>query len=334
MLHGTERDQAGFDGIVGRSATMIEMMGQAARAAQTRATVLLLGESGTGKELLAEAIHRLSPRRDGPFVAVNMAALPETLVESELFGCVKGAYTGATSARIGRFEAAQSGTLFIDEIGDLKPDNQAKLLRVLENHQITPVGGNQSRRIDVRVVAATHRNLENMVAAGEFREDLYYRLNVITIALPPLRNRREDIPLLLDYYLDRICSTHGKPRPAMTPELERFFVDYDWPGNIRQFRNCIESMIILADAAVLGTEHVPAMARRPSQRQEAAVELPRSVTLTEVRKTAILQALDWHNGNRTRTAHALGISVRTLQRYLKQWRFADARANGQELLSQ
>jgi len=319
MAQDRREIRSGFERIISCSEVMLGILEQARRAAQTDATVLVTGESGTGKELIAEAIHRSSRRKDGPFIAINMAALPDTLVESELFGHTEGAFTGAAGKRAGRFEAAHGGTIFIDEIGDLKLACQAKLLRVLENHNITPVGSNENREIDVRVIAATNQNLENMVGAEEFREDLYYRLNVITIALPPLRRRREDIPVLVDYFLDEICRINGRPRPALDPELQQFLETYDWPGNVRQLRNCIESMVVLADTPRLTMENLPAMVRKRNRRPEAAFEIPRGFTLEDVEKVVVLQTLDWYKGNRTQAAQSLGISVRTLQRRLKRW---------------
>src|SRR5437773_2118020 len=239
-------ERLGFEKMIGSSRTILEVFEQARMAAQADCTVLVTGESGTGKELVAEALHHNSPRRHGPFMTVNMAAVPEHLVESELFGHVKGAFTGALAARTGRFEAAHGGTLFIDEIGDFALASQAKLLRVLENHVVTPVGSNDDKQVDVRAIAATSRRLEDMVKNGGFREDLYYRLNVVTIHLPALRERREDIPLLAAHFLKIFCGNHGKPEPEMDPALMDFLENFSWPGNVRQLRNVIENMVVLA----------------------------------------------------------------------------------------
>jgi transcriptional regulator with PAS, ATPase and Fis domain len=247
-----------------------------------------------------------------------MAAVPENLVESELFGHVKGSFTGAAASRIGRFEAANEGTLFIDEIGDFAAASQSKLLRVLENQIITPVGSNDQRQIDARVVAATSRNLEEMVREGEFREDLYYRLNVITILIPPLRNRREDIPLLVDHFLSSLGEANGKPEMKLSPELFRFFETYDWPGNVRQLRNCLESMIVMARDNTLNMSDLPATMDISNSRSHD-VSMPAGTTLEALEQTAVEQALEQHGGNRTHAAEALGISVRTLQRKLKAW---------------
>jgi DNA-binding NtrC family response regulator len=292
---------------------------QIERVAETEATVLITGESGTGKELVAEAIHRRSQRSHGPLSAVNMAAVPDTLVESELFGHVQGAFTGAATDRTGRFEGADGGTLFIDEIGDLRLTSQAKLLRVLENRRITPVGGDKSREVDVRVVAATNKRLETMVADGRFREDLYYRLNVVMIRLPPLRERREDIPVLVRHFLGELCETYGRPMPDMDNQLEEFLAQHDWPGNVRQLRNSIESMMVLADSRPLTRDDLPAMVRERQHRPENLLDLPIDMTLEELERAAIRQSLRRFDDNRTRAARSLGISVRTLQRKLKKW---------------
>jgi transcriptional regulator with PAS, ATPase and Fis domain len=285
-------------------------------------TVLITGESGTGKELIAQAIHQNSPRKDGPFVTVNMAAVPEHLVESELFGHVKGSFTGATESRVGRFEAAERGTIFIDEIGDFKLASQAKLLRVLENRTVTPIGSNDDRAINVRVVAATSRNLEEMVKDEDFREDLYYRLNVINLSLPPLRERREDIPLLVAYFLERLCKDSGKPMLQVAPELKEYLETYEWPGNVRQLRNCLESMVVLARDNCLTVDDLPAtLDRVPSSANH--VSIPPGTRLEDLEREAVEQALHRHNGNRTHAAEALGISVRTLQRKLKAWGIYD-----------
>lgn len=309
------------------SAAMQTVFDEIYRTAQADATVLVSGESGTGKELVAEAIHRHSRRCDGPFVAVNMAAVPETLVESELFGHVAGAFTGAATPRAGRFEAANGGTLFIDEVGDLKLTSQSKLLRVLENHVVTPVGSNENHPADVRVIAATNHRLESLVAEGKFREDLYYRLTVVTIAIPPLRKRREDIPLLVDYFLDELCHNNGKPRLSADPELLGFLESYDWPGNVRQLRNCLESMVILSRSPTLTVNDLPPMIRNFPRNPMPYFEMPQGVTLADVVKAAVLQTLDRLDGNRTQAAQSLGISVRTLQRKLKQWQHANVTSN-------
>jgi DNA-binding NtrC family response regulator len=317
-LAGQDQAQSVFERIIGTSHGMQQVCDQTRRAAQTASTVLILGESGTGKELISEAIHQNSPRHAEPFILVNMAAIPETLVESELFGHVKGAFTGASANRVGRFEAANGGTIFIDEIGDFPLSLQAKLLRVLENRCITPVGSNDDRRIDVRVVAATSRNLPRMTANGEFREDLYYRLNVVAIQLPPLRERREDIPLLVSHFLREFPRSSGAPMVDVEPALMDALVGLEWPGNVRQLRNCLESMVVMAAGPVLKLEDLP---RNLTLQPELAdrQSMPTGAMLEDVKRTAILRALRQFRGNRTRAADYLGISVRTLQRKLKEW---------------
>ncbi len=312
-------DQNQFQGIIGVSDAIRDVFEQIKRVAETDATVLITGESGTGKELVAEAIHKNSSRRNGPYAAVNMAAVPETLVESELFGHVKGAFTGAAIDRAGRFEAANGGTLFVDEIGDLELTSQAKLLRVLEDHRVSPIGSNESREVDVRVIAATSQELEKMVVEGRFREDLYYRLNVVALALPPLRKRREDIRVLVQHFLEEACRANDRPTYCINAELWRFFETYPWPGNVRQLRNCIESMVVLAKSDTLTPDGLPAMVRNGKPAGEPRFEIPKGFTLEDVEKVAIRQTLSRCGGNRTQAAQSLGISVRTLQRKLKRW---------------
>jgi two-component system NtrC family response regulator/two-component system response regulator HydG len=309
----------GLQGIVGNSKEILAVADQARRAAAADCTVLITGETGTGKELFAQAIHRNSPRKDGPMVAVNIAAVPENLVESELFGHVRGAFTGAAGDRVGRFEAADGGTLFIDEIGDLQLSSQARLLRVLENHCVTPVGSNQEQQVDVRVVAATHRDLTGMIRKGQFREDLYYRLNVVTMRLPPLAERRGDIPLLTRHFLDALADEQGKPRFHLAAELRRFLETYHWPGNVRQLRNCIESMVVMARSETLDLDDLPPTVANQRRRVGHDPTALQGKSLADLEKIAVQQALGNCGGNRTRAAEALGISVRTLQRRMRKW---------------
>jgi transcriptional regulator with PAS, ATPase and Fis domain len=321
------RERLKFEKIVTCSDLMLRVFDQASRAAAADASVLVTGESGTGKELIVEAIHLNSRRREGPFVVVNMAAVPEALIESELFGHVSGAFTGASESRVGRFEAADGGTLFIDEIGDLALESQAKLLRVLENSDVTPVGSNDGTKVDVRVIAATNRDLSQMIADGEFREDLYYRLNVVSIALPPLRERPEDIGPLVDHFLRVLSESSGRARPSPSGDLMNFLQSCDWPGNIRQLRNCVESMFVLADSDTLTVDDLPAtVTNRKPQRNDVALQISRDFTLEDVEKLAILHTLDRYRGNRVRAARSLGISIRTLQRRLKKWENGNGRS--------
>jgi len=312
-------NKLGFERIVGQCNVMQDVFGRVRRAAQSESTILILGESGAGKELVAEAVHQNSRRRNGPFISVNMAAVPATLVESELFGHMKGAFTGATGNRMGRFEAADSGTIFIDEIGDFALESQAKLLRVLESRTITPVGANDVRSVDVRVVAATSRNLEAMVAGGQFREDLYYRLSVVTVMLPPLRARPGDVVLLTRYFLGELCRSNNRPGMKVEPELMRFLETYDWPGNVRQLRNCLESMVVMADRPQLTLADLPASIIPSDRRPTNGLRLPTGTTMEDLERMAMVQALEQFHGNRTRAAESLGVSVRTLQRRLHSW---------------
>ncbi len=315
-------ERLGFERIIGRSQAMLTVFEQARRVAMTETTVLVTGESGTGKELIAEAIHQNSPRRNGPFITVNMAAVPSHLAESELFGHVKGAFTGAIDSRVGRFEAANRGTIFIDEIGDFALESQEKLLRVLENRTVTPIGDNDDRSVDVRVVAATSRDLNAMVADGEFREDLYYRLNVVNLHLPPLRERREDIWLLVKHFLRDSAQRLNRPQLSVDQPLCEFLETYDWPGNIRQLRNVMESMAVLAPGDLLTVDDLPTTLHDCSRRNDS-LNIPPGMSLEEVQREAAEQALAQHEGNRTHAAAALKISVRTLQRKLKAWGLED-----------
>lgn len=305
--------------IVGRSTALVKVCEQTLRAAQTPSTVLILGESGTGKELIAEALHRHSARCNRPFVVVNMAAIPETLVESELFGHVKGSFTSATTDRVGRFEAGHGGTLFIDEIGDFPLPVQAKLLRVLETRTINPVGSNSVVPVDVRVVAATSRPLAKMIPAGQFREDLFYRLNVISIQLTPLRERRQDISVLSHHFLHEFAAAVGRKPPRLAAELMRELDRLDWPGNVRQLRNCLERMSVLGRRDFLTIDDLPPDIRESIDQSARAGTAAR---LESVKRSAILQALEQFDGNRTHAAAFLGISVRTLQRKLHDWGMA------------
>jgi DNA-binding NtrC family response regulator len=316
----------GLDQIVGQSRQMKEVFARIQRAAPVDSTVLILGESGTGKELVAQALHHNSLRKKGPFVAVNCAAVPATLVESELFGHVKGAFTGATDRRIGRFEQADGGTLFIDEIGDFELGLQAKLLRVLETFTVTPVGGAEDRKADVRVIAATSRDIYKMVEQGTFREDLFYRLNVVTISLPPLRERADDIPMLVEHFAKEIAQQkHCEPK-RIDPAVMRWFVAYRWPGNVRELRNTLESMMVLADGPMLTENDLPERIATGAK-SLARKDLPTNLTMEELEKLAITKALEQCGGKRTRAAEGLGISVRTLQRKLRQYQLESQAAN-------
>ena len=244
-------------GLIGESEAMREVLVKIEQMAPVSSTVLIEGESGTGKELVARALHRLSPRRNKPFIAVNIGALPETLLESELFGHEKGAFTGAAERRVGRFELANGGTLFLDEVGDAPGSTQVKLLRVLEQRELTRVGGSQVIRVDVRVVAATNRPLREGVELGEFRVDLFYRLNVLTIYLPPLRERREDIPLLVRAFVQEFSEQHDRPFHGISADAMQILIDYEWPGNVRELRNLVESMVVLSPGREIAADDIP-----------------------------------------------------------------------------
>jgi DNA-binding NtrC family response regulator len=323
----------GLDQIIGQSKQMKDVFAKIQRAAPVDSTVFILGESGTGKELVAQALHHNSHRKKGPFVAVNCAAVPATLVESELFGHVRGAFTGATDRRVGRFEQADGGTLFIDEIGDFELGLQAKLLRVLETLTLTPVGGQEDRKVNVRVLAATSRDIRQMLEKGTFREDLYYRLNVVTIVLPPLRQRPDDIPVLVEHFLKDISQQkHTAPR-RISPEVMRRFEAYRWPGNVRELRNTLERMMVLADGDLLTENDLPEELMGGSSAVAPPKEMPSNLTMDELERLAITKALEQCAGNRTHAAERLGISVRTLQRKLRHYEQIErtARAAGDVL---
>ena len=314
-------ERYGFDQIIGRSRAMLEVFDIIRHVAPTRATVLVTGESGTGKELVARAIHHASTRREGPFVAFNCAALPATLIESELFGHEKGAFTGANQRRKGLLAAADGGTLLIDEVSELDITLQAKLLRALEERAYTPLGSTQEVKVDVRIVAASNRDLNEEVAEGRFRQDLYYRLKVVSIQLPPLRDRPEDVPLLAKAFLERAVEEHGLRPLKLDADAIRSLQAYEWPGNVRELKNAVESAAVLSRGDVVTAEGLPQSvagdrARRPGG--EASM-FHVGMTMAELERNAILATLEETDGNRTRAARSLGISLRTLQRKLKEY---------------
>jgi DNA-binding NtrC family response regulator len=306
-----------IEGIVGESGRMIEVLSLVRRVAPSEATVLIRGESGTGKELIAKAIHYASARASGPMIRVNCAALPETLLESELFGHEKGAFTGAVAARQGRFELADKGTLFLDEIGDLPLPLQAKLLRVLQEREFERVGSSKPIRVDVRMLAATHRNLEALVKAGEFREDLYYRLNVVTVVLPPLRERREDLSLLMDHFLRRFAERNRKTIRGFTREARELLLRYDYPGNVRELENIVERAVVLTRDEVIGITDLPLGTQTLEETESVEANMPAAVEGVERRmiKTALARA----GGVQTRAAEMLGITERALRYKLKKY---------------
>jgi DNA-binding NtrC family response regulator len=311
-------DKYGLENIIGRSAPMQEVFDTIRQVASSRATVLIQGESGTGKELVAKAIHQLSPRSKGPFVAVHCAALSQNLLESELFGHEKGAFTGAMERRVGRFEKADSGSLFLDEISEIDASVQVKILRTLEERQIERVGGDTPVDVDARLIAATNRDLRGMVDDGDFREDLFYRLYVVVITLPPLRERQDDILLLLNHYLAVFNEENGKQISGFTPAAYDLLSRYDWPGNIRELRNLVERMVVLAHGSVLDVDNIPAQVREKAL-GGGEIKIDAELTVDEMEKRMVIQALEKTGGNRTKAAEKLGISRRTLHRKLNQY---------------
>jgi len=320
QLHQQLEKKYGLENIIGSSQAMEEVFDTVQQVAPARTTVLIEGESGTGKELIARALHRLSPRKNGPFVAVHCAAFSESLLESELFGHEKGAFTNAMSQRKGRFELADGGTLFLDEVGEIDLETQVKLLRVLEERAFERVGGTSLVEIDVRLIAATNRNLRDMVDSGEFREDLYYRLNVVRVPLPPLRERDSDLMLLMRHFLESFCEENGKEISGVTPEAMDALEAYDWPGNIRELRNVVERMVVLCRTDKITLRDVPGdlkAGRAPTVGSN--VKLSDKATMKDAEKSMIAQALNDNKGNRTKAAKQLGISRRTLHRKLNEY---------------
>jgi len=314
-------DVCGFSEIITRSPSMLAALEIAAKVARTSTSVLLHGESGTGKELVAEAIHRLSPRSEGPFVAVNCAAIPATLIESELFGVEKGAYTGADKARPGYIEMADGGTLFLDEIGELPLELQGKLLRVLQEKGVARVGGTTFRSMDFRLITATNRDLSDMARKREFREDLLYRINVVLVRLPPLRERREDIPLLLARFLERFCPAPS-PRPEFTPETLEILCHYSYPGNIRELKNIVERISLLHPGEKVNAHHLPPELQAPgvigSTFETFAVGRPLKEAVNEYEKRYIEKVVDYAGGHKTLAAKMLGLSRKVLWEKLKK----------------
>jgi two-component system NtrC family response regulator/two-component system response regulator HydG len=312
-----------FENLVGESPGMLQVFKAIRQVAPSSASVLLLGESGTGKELFAQAIHQNSPRRTKPFIRVACASLPETLLESELFGHEKGSFTGALYTRAGRFESADGGTLFLDEIGDISPTVQVKLLRFLEEKEFERVGGNRTFKVDVRIVAATHRDLKKKIEEGTFREDLYYRLNVIEIHIPPLREREGDIPLLAHHFLKRYAAANGKEVSGLSDEVLAMLWRHPWPGNVRELENAMERAVVLSDQPVLMPSHFPTL-RRAADDPAAAKTATRGVsipgsTLAEIEREAILRTLESVDGSTQRAAALLRISTRKIQYKLKEY---------------
>lgn len=320
------RERFRFDQIVYGSGAMEEVMHLTGRVAKSEATVLIRGESGTGKELIANAIHYSSSRADRPFIKVNCTALPENLLESELFGHEKGAFTGAHQRRIGRFEQAHTGSIFLDEIGDLSASLQMKLLRFLQEREFERVGSNQTIKADVRVMAATNRDLEDGIRRKTFREDLYYRLNVIAIFLPPLRERREDIPLLIDHFLQRYSEKNRRPIPKISKEARDLLLRYTYPGNVRELENIIERSLVISRSDIITTRDLPFQVREGID--EAGIgpeskDTSLTTALSQLEKDLILTALDEQKWIQTKAARSLGISERVLRYKMKKYRLSN-----------
>jgi len=336
LLKRDLKDRYAFEKMVGKSRTMQEVYSLIEKVATTDSTVLITGESGTGKEMAARAVHSLSPRRDNPFVSINCAALPENLLESELFGHAKGSFTGAVSEKKGMFEAATRGTLFLDEVGEMSPWTQVKLLRAIQERLVRRVGGNDEIPIDVRIIAATNQDLKKRIEEGKFREELFYRLNVISFEMPPLRKRTEDIPLLIAHFLEKYCTKLGKPLKRMTPDVFGLLEAYHWPGNIRELENVVERVVAIEDRETITAACLPLEIVSP-QRKEETQFLFRpgfnlSVYIDNLTKKYVNQALLATGGNLRQTAPLLGISYRTLRYLIDKFELKNVRkeerANG------
>ncbi|HEX3150791.1 MAG TPA: sigma 54-interacting transcriptional regulator [Gemmataceae bacterium] len=335
-LHKQLDERFGFEGLIGTSPKMRELIERVKAFAPTKATVLILGENGTGKELVAKAIHTNSPRKNRPFVAMNCAALNENLLDDEMFGHEAGAFTGAEKLRKGKFEYANGGTLFLDEIGDMPAALQAKLLRVLENGEVTRIGSNEIIKVDVRLVAATNRDLEQMIKDGKFRQDLYYRLRVGLVRIPPLRERGKDVVLLATHFLEEFARRHGKKAPKVANTVWNAFKSYSWPGNVRELRNQLESMVIQDLDGVLDQNDLPDNDALSAASEVAASGLDHLIgrPLSEVERHYSEKALELTGGNREEAARILGIGARTLYRQIQEWKVQDrikealAEANG------
>ena len=315
-----EEEESFNPGFIGSTPAVREIFRTVGKIAPTNSTVLITGETGVGKELIARAFHLGSPRKDAPFVKVHCAAIPETLVESELFGHEKGAFTGAVSSKPGRFELADGGTLFLDEVAEIPPPVQVKLLTALQDRAFERVGGVKTLKVDIRIIAAGNRDLEALVDEGKFRSDLFYRLNVVPISIPPLRERKDDIALQADHFLDKFRSSHGKQVDAIGPDIMAAFQGYNWPGNTRELENVIERLVLMSEAGHLDARDLPP-AIRDAASEDRTGDLRESVEdvarVTE--KRLIVQALEQSGGNRTRAAKTLGISRRTLYKKMKEY---------------
>jgi two-component system NtrC family response regulator len=324
VLRSALDEKYGFEAIVGSSSQLMRALDVAARVASTDATILIYGETGTGKELVAKAIHLRSSRRDRPFITINCGAIPKELLESELFGHVKGSFTGALTHKKGKVEMADGGTVLLDEIGEMPLELQVRILRLIQEREIEKVGATSPTKVDVRIVAATHRELAGMVKAGTFREDLYYRLLVVPIDLPPLRERSGDIPILVQHFLEKCRVKHSRPNLTMTTDLLPYFNNYSWPGNVRQLENAVERLVLLARDSVISAADLPDfLAAAPAPPSEPVpVALPEGgINLEDLEKELILQALKKYAGNQTRAAQYLNMSRRAFAYRLEKYDF-------------
>lgn len=308
----SRQQPAAAHGLLGKSRNMQEVFNAIQRVAPNTATVLISGESGTGKELVARAIHYASPRAAAPFVPINCGAIPHELFESELFGHMKGAFTGATESRAGFFQTADGGTVFLDEISEMEPAMQVKLLRVLEDKQVYMVGATRPLKVDIRIIVATNKDLLSLVKKGAFREDLYFRLSIMTIAAPPLRERAEDIPLLAQHFAVRFAGEFGKPLPRFSVKALEALKNYEWPGNVRELENAIQRLVLMSDTGIIDVIHLP-----PNMRFSIALHSGLNRTLAEVESEHIRNVLASTGGNKTRAAEILGIDRKTLRQKLK-----------------
>jgi DNA-binding NtrC family response regulator len=308
-----------FSSIIGGSSRIRQIFKVISEVAPTSATVLITGESGTGKELVARAIHNRSNRRDGPFVTLNCGALPDTLLESELFGFEKGAFTGAVAMKMGRIELAARGTLFLDEVGDMTPKTQVDLLRALQDRELRRLGSNKVVKVDVRFIAATNKNLAGEIAEKRFREDLYYRLNVVPIVMPALRERKEDIPVLVQAFVEEFCRLHQKEHKTIADRAMDLMLTYGWPGNVRELRNVVERMVLLSRSDTLDVGDLPEAIRR-SQERHPEIVIPLNQKLVEIERTVITNVLARITGNRRKAARHLGISLRSLHYKIRRYK--------------
>ncbi len=312
-----------FTNIIGKSSEMHRIFDVVRQVAPTKASVLITGESGVGKELIADAIHSLSGRKEKPFIKVHCAALSESLLESELFGHEKGSFTGAVARKRGRFELAHMGSIFLDEIGEINQSIQIKILRVLQEKRFERVGGEETLEVDTRIISATNKELKSEIEAGRFREDLYYRLNVVNIHVPPLRERKEDIPLLVAAFIKEFAAENGKPVEGIDPKARAAIYNYSWPGNVRELRNCIESAVVLCKGNVVTPDDLPPTVSADSESNHIKVSM--GVTLAEAEQEIIRSTLNHNNGNKSRTAEMLGIGRKTLHRKITEYHLEDER---------